>query len=358
MLDDAMSPVYRNAMLDDVQKGWVYSWHCVDHVGYANNPRRKAIGYGKVFEMYKRKLSETGSASDELNWHFHPLSFSRDPLQCATSYINSYDVLIQILCRRLIDEAWYPMVNRPGFHSERPDSHAFLEQWIPYDYANQSDSADNKQPDLSNGRLGDWRRAPKSWRGYHPHHDDYQMPGNCRRWSFRCMNVGTRIRTLTLDHVEEAFREAEENGSAILAFADHDYRDIRPDVAYVRQLLSAARPKYPHVTMRFSGALAAARAHTQTIEPTRHSPLALQVELQNNALSVRIKDGVLFGSQPFLALKTKGNEYHHDNLDVQIPGKLYTYALDAQTILPHDLAAIGVGAAGRDGSCDVKILKF
>src|SRR5688572_21869012 len=30
MLDEAMSPAFRNAMRDDADGGWVYSWHCLD----------------------------------------------------------------------------------------------------------------------------------------------------------------------------------------------------------------------------------------------------------------------------------------------------------------------------------------
>ena len=39
MLDDAMSPGFRQRMTDDSGGGWVYSWHVMDHVGYASNPR-------------------------------------------------------------------------------------------------------------------------------------------------------------------------------------------------------------------------------------------------------------------------------------------------------------------------------
>ena len=30
------------------------------------------------------------------------------------------------------------VVNRAGFHCERPDSHLFMEQWIPFDLSNMS----------------------------------------------------------------------------------------------------------------------------------------------------------------------------------------------------------------------------
>jgi len=234
MLLDLMSDGFRRRQVDDFGNGWVYSWHCMDHMHYSVNPRHKDVGYGNVFRFYRDIIKETGSDQDEINWHFHPRSITGNPLHAATSYLNSYPVLLEILCRRILEDGWFPTVNRPGFHSERPDSHAFLEQWIPYDYANQVHEAIGDQPDLINGRFGDWLRAPRSWRGYHPAFDDYQQEGTCKRTIFRCLNVGTRFRSLEESHVIEAFQESESSGCAVLAFADHDYRDIRVDVEEVR----------------------------------------------------------------------------------------------------------------------------
>ena len=259
MLDEAMSADFRRRTVDDFGNGWIYSWHCMDHMHYAKNPRHKDVGYGNVFRFYRDQLLEHGNQGDEINWHFHPVSVTRNPLHAATSYINSYHLLVEILSRRILEDAWFPVVNRPGFHAERPDAHAFLEQWIPFDYANQSHDDDVDQPDLSGGRFGDWKRAPRSWRGYRPHHDDYQRIGECRRMIFRCLNVGTRFRSLQPQHLHEAFTEAREHGSAILAFADHDYRDIRRDVEAVRLMIEGVRREYPDVRLCFSGAEAAAK---------------------------------------------------------------------------------------------------
>lgn len=130
MLEEILSQDFRQKMLDDFGLGWVYSWHCMDHVGFTENPRHKEYGYGSIYKHYRKKLDRSKSIRDELNWHFHPFSITRHPLHAATSYANSYHELIQIICRRILDEHWFPVVNRPGFHSERPDSHFFLEQWI------------------------------------------------------------------------------------------------------------------------------------------------------------------------------------------------------------------------------------
>lgn len=355
MLDEALSPRFRRETTDEAGRGWVYSWHCLDHLGYTANPRRKDLGYGKVFHFYRRVLAETGSFDDEINWHFHPLSLTREPLAAATSYSNSMDVLLSVLARRIIEDRWFPTTNRPGFHSERPDSNAFLEQWIPFDYANQSCVLSaSEQKDTHLGRFGDWRRAPLDWLGYHPHHDDYQVPGQCRRWIFRCLNVGTRLRQLTEADVHDAFRDALAQGSAILAFADHDYRDIRPDVRHVRKLLEKVGRDFPSVRLRFSGAEEAARRHTAALaNETSDAPPEFTIELDGNRVHARLVNGSLFGPQPFLAVKTRSGQYHHDNFDVVEPARHWTYVLDDQTLPLGEVDVVGVGGAGRCGGYGV-----
>ncbi|HWV40185.1 hypothetical protein [Pseudorhodoplanes sp.] len=354
MLDDAMSPDFRRKMVDGRGGGWVYSWHCMDHMYYAENPRSKDVGYGHVFRFYREMIAKTRSP-DELNWHFHPRSITGYPLHAATSFVNSYELLTEILCRRILEDGWFPVVNRPGFHAERPDSHAFLEQWIPFDYANQVHEDEVDQPDLAGGRFGDWRRAPHSWRGYRPHHDDYQVEGHCRRVIFRCLNVGTRLRSLLPHHVRQAFVEARDHGVAILSFADHDYRDIRPDVEAVRSMLRDAMGDFRDVELRFSGAEAAAR----DLLGVADAPMPELIIRRDGArVEVELKSGQIFGPQPFLALKLVDGCYRHDNLDLQTPGKAWSYILDDQTMPPDQVSEVAVGAAGRHGGFSVAKLKL
>ena len=353
MLDEILSDSFRLQSPDSYGKGWVYSWHCMDHMGFTSNPRNKDYGYGKIFGFYKSKLLELGDTSDEINWHFHPLSITRNPTHGATSYVNSYDVLIEIICRRILEDNWFPVVHRPGFHSERPDSHAFLEQWIPYDYANQFCEEDQDQPDANRGRFGDWGRSPSTWRGYHPSHDDYQELGKCRRLIFRCLNVGTRMRGLRREHVREAFIEANSKGSAILAFANHDWRDMKPDIKYVQQLLHDIKAEYPDVLIRYAGAEEAAMAINGYLDKTH---IELHLKLLENRIIVEVLKGEIFGPQPFLAIKSIAGIYYHDNLDVILPGKKWSYVLDEQTIPLTDIQMIGVASAGKFGKFSVVTL--
>ena len=346
---------FRKKYIDDSGEGWVYSWHCMDHMGLQDNPRHKDFGYGNVFRFYRNKLKALGNSKDELNWHFHPLSITRNPTHAATSYVNNYSLLINIISRRILEDNWFPVVNRPGFHSERPDSHAFLEQWIPFDYANQADEVPQDQPDALLGRFGDWTRAPKSWRGYYPSHDDYQKEGSCRRIIFRCLNVGTRLRSLTKNHVREAFVEANDFGSAILSFANHDWRDMQPDIEHVQNLLRSVKNEFSDVTIKYAGAEEAAILLLGLEE--KPAP-ELKIELLGNRLFVEVVIGEIFGPQPFLAVKTTQGDVFHDNFDVIIPRQKWTYIFDEQTLNLANISKIAAGTAGRYGKYCVVSLEI
>jgi hypothetical protein len=350
MLDQLLSEKFRQRVPDSYGNGWVYSWHCMDHMGFKENPRQKQYGYGEIFNYYYSKIRQGKVNNDEINWHFHPLSIKRKSTDAATSYLNNYDILLEILCRRILENEWFPTVNRPGFHSERPDSHGFLEQWIPYDYANQFCEMDQNQPDTGLGRFGDWRRSPKTWRGYHPSHDDYQIPGDCRRVIFRCLNIGTRMRLLSQTNVLEAFSEASKFSNSILAFANHDWRNMIKDIELIQEYLKMAGKKFPKIRIKYAGAEEAAVA----LHGNKNSPaLKFQVRLEVNRLYVQVLSGRMFGPQPFLAIQCKNGCYHHDNFDIISPNSIWTYIFDDQTIPITEIAKIGVASAGFYGGFDV-----
>lgn len=350
MHKNILSEKFRKTVTDDFGNGWVYSWHCVDHIGFKTNPRKKIYGYGKIFRFYKKLLKNNSCKNDEINWHFHPKSIKSNPTANATSYYNSIKEINSIISRRIIEDNWFPVVNRPGFHSIRPDSHLFLEQWIPYDYANQYYETKNDQKDLDHGRFGDWTRAPKSWIGYHPSIHDYQIKGNCRRKIFRCLNVGTRHKILKKRHINQAFSDAKIYKKAILCIVNHDYRDMTSDVLNTMKLIKEVKKKYKDVKVKYSGAEEAAT----DLENKRKKTFQFKLKIKLNRLIIEKKgEGKLFGSQPFLSIKSKKNQYFHDNLDIVKKDKIWSYVFDFQTINLNEVKSIGVGSAGRYGGFTV-----
>lgn len=350
MLHRMMAPEFRNRVPDSEGGGWVYNWFCVDHVGYAENPRRRDLGFNNIFDFYRDIIAQTGAHRDGLHFHFHPFPHNRRANSGATHWFAAAGSLYEILARRIIDRLWFPSSFRPGFHTERADSHHFLEQFLPFDFANQACDDDGSAfNDLSGGRYGDWRRAPVSWHPYRPSHDDYQKPGDCRRWIFRCLNMGMRIRMLDQAEVDRAFSEAREGRPVVLAFANHDHRDMTPDVLGVQDMLLKAQKTHPGVPFVYSEAREAARA---VLGLANEPKMSLDLQRDGNRLVITA-DQSTFGPQPFLALRTKAGTYHHDAFDFDQPFHRWTYTLDDQTFTPDALTHVGAASCDKAGNVAV-----
>ena len=243
--------------------------------------------------------------------------------RCATSYANSPE-LYQILCRKIIERNYFPSVFRAGFQAERPDSNLFLEQWIPFDITNMS-TKNNKDLDMSLdfklGRSGDWRRAPKDWSIYHPSHDDYQKPGNCRRWIGRALNVMNRIASVNQKEIDKAFAQANRTGYALVGFASHDFRDLEFEVKYLNNLIKKSHKKFNNVKYKFSEAKNAFSHLAKLKEKTNLKPLKFKIKYYKKTkkdfarLTIKVTQGDVFGPQPFLAIKTKKGRFINDNFD-------------------------------------------
>ena len=351
MNDVLFSDAYRSRFVDDVGEKWRISWFCMDHLFFPSNPRNRHVGLGQIHDYYNRRVAGNPSISDEIQFHFHPRSIANDPIASTTSYGNSYPELLSTLAFRLINFGWFPVAFRPGFHSIRPDSHLFLEQWFPIDFSNQFHEEESSQPDLSGGRFGDWRFAPASWRGYHPSLVDYQKPGELRRRTFRCLNLGTRHRLLSKQHVRQAFTEAMELGAAVLAFTDHDFRDIRPDIEKVNSWLDELRSEFPTAEVRFATASEVGRIFAE-----EQPDIGFSVNLEAKRLEVRLEGGSPFSHQPFLAIKTTEDTYHSDNFDRSARRGEWHYTFDETTFPLSSVAQIGVAMTGENASVHTVVI--
>jgi SAM-dependent methyltransferase len=357
MLDRILDLSFRNQYTDSFGNGWIYNWHIIDHVGFEHNRRSKALGYQTVFNYYLDKLAATNSTQDSLQWHFHPIPFNKEVHLCATSYLNSYHELSQVIARRLIDKNWFPVVNRAGFHTVRPDSNWWLEQWIPFDASNQSiDELGNTFADTANGRYGDWRGAPSDWSIYNPDLYDWRKKGSLKRSISRCLNMKTRFRNITVLEFEKAFARARDTQEDVyVGITNHDFREMSTEIHDVYLSLVEASEKFPDVSFRFNDAISAFRdcLNYQVIEVTTNA-IALDIKIKKSTLVVRIKNGKVFGSQPFLALKTKQQTYHTDNFDFgPIDSQEYYYTFDISTFELQDLETIAVAANDSYGNTSI-----
>lgn len=364
MLDELMSPGFRNCFRDSSGNPWRFSWHCLDHVGFEYNPRRRDMGYHNIFDYYQSLLKRNNEFGDDIQWHFHPMSTYRDAHRCATSFINSPE-LYQILTRRIIERNWFPSVFRAGFQAERPDSNWFLEQWIPFDLSNMSmdDNSDlDAQIDFKNGRSGNWRGAPSDWSVYNPDHDHYQKKGNCRRFIGRSLNILNRIGSINEVEVEKAFVKAQSGEDVLLGISSHDFRDLRTEVKYVDALIKNVSKKYKNIEFFYSTGLEAFRA--VIYKGIIGQPLDLRIDFhsspENDVPHIKVKriNGQVFGPQPFLAIQTKSRRFIHDNLDIIDIGNEWGYAFHGDTLPLDDVEKIGLAANDKFGHTFVKTIKL
>lgn len=358
MLDEITSDNFRNKVIDSFGGGWVYNWFCVDHVGYnGQNPRRRDLGFHNIFDHYRNYNRRNKLDSDSIQWHFHPVAIQADAHRSGTNYVSSA-LPFEILARKIIDRNWFPSAYRPGFHTERPDSHWFLEQWIPFDYANQSmRHGTTDQPDLQFGRFGNWSRATKEWELYHPDHDDYQIAGNCRRWIARCLNFGTRANEITMADIEDGFKRAQLGQPALLSVTNHDHRDMKSQIDWLREMIRSVAEKYPTVKFKFCSANEAMR---KTIGIKKLQDIRFEVKIEQkeeiDSATVLMKAKTdIFGPQPFFAIKTRSNKYLWQNLDF-VEKNVWSYTFDFNTIGLNAVEKIGIAANTAEGLSEVIVI--
>lgn len=350
MLYRILSLEFRNKYKDSFGNGWIFNWHIMDHVGFTTNPRHRDMGFLNIFDHYELILAETGSDKmDEINWHFHPVSFTKQANVSATSYENCYDTIHQILTRRLIEKSWFPIVNRAGMHTERPDSNWFLEQWMPFDASNQSINDDDY---TGNGRFGDWKGAPDDWSIYHPDIYDWRREGACNRYIARCLNLKTRFRNINKEELNKAFIKARETKSNVyLGITDHDFREISVEIASFYQMLLEVHSKFEDIDFKFSKSTIAFKEVLGLPEDKR---IDMDAVIIGNLLKIEFVQGEPFGPQPYLAIKTKSGEYRHDNMDFGEFKKVYFYTFDEETTNLDDVDSLVVASNDRYGNQCIK----
>lgn len=361
MLNGVMSDKFRNALVDSYGGGWIFNWHIMDHVGFETNERNRDLGYSKVFDHYQKIIEHTNSYQDKIHWHFHPISFFREAHICATSYENSYPEIHQVLCRRLIDKGWFPKVNRAGFHTERPDSNWFLEQWIPFDPSNQAieESKEQIQKDAINGRFGDWNGATTDWDLYHPDIYDWRKKGNSNRVIARVLNLKSRLREITDLELEKAFLKAKNGENVYLGVTNHDWRDMSVEINVFRKMISMVSSKFPNVKYKFSESVEAFRAVLgYNLEDVKNNCVDFNSTTDGNVIKVLLSQGELFGPQPYLAIKTVKGDYFHDNFDFGKFKKEYFYTFDRHTVPIEMIEKVSIASNDKYGNTCVNTIIF
>ena len=193
--------------------------------------------------------------------------------------LNFYPLHYKSLCYRIIDCLNFPSVFRPGFHIERTDLNLFLEQWIPFDYGNQNSNDDRP---TNSGRFHNWDGATKEWEVYNPSIKDPRKPGALSRSIARTLNIGTDFNCLTEDEIYKAFKRCQKGLPTILAYTDHDHRDMVSEIEdVVAKILYIHGEFKEHIDLKFTNAVDAMRLYRNIKE---EKPIEFNVSLKNKML--------------------------------------------------------------------------
>ena len=182
------------------------------------------------------------------------------------------------------------------------------------------------------------------------------------RLTTKCLNVGTRFKLLTDKEIELAFQDALENGSAILSFTNHDFRDMSIDIEDTYNRINQIHKKYQNISTINSDAVVAMREvfYRNEYKKKEGVKINLEVVVENSVskIIVSLDKGEVFGSQPYLAIKTKGGRYYHDNFNERSSQNEWEYVLDEYTIPLSTIKKIAVASNDCYGNQDIRSIEF
>ena len=69
-----------------------------------------------------------------------------------------------------------------------------------------------------------------------------------------------------------------------------------------------------------------------------------------------MKQGSIFGPQPYLAIKTKSDRFIHENFDLVTLEKTWAYTFDDESVKPEDVSVIGIASNDKYGNTAIEII--
>jgi hypothetical protein len=173
-----------------------------------------------------------------------------------------------------------------------------------------------------------------------------------KRYIARCLNLGSRLRSITHKEIYSAFSRADSGKKTILSITNHDEREMRNDINQFMQDVRDVQKDFSNVKICHANAVEAVR-FVESIpyeEPTK-----LKITLIDNLITISANKAV-WGAQPYFCFHTKDDRYIHENLDFQ--GDLtWSYVFDVETIELSNIKSIGVAANDHFANTSVYRIK-
>ncbi|MDD5145719.1 MAG: hypothetical protein PHF44_02665 [Candidatus Pacebacteria bacterium] len=345
---------FRNQYKDSFGGAFKISWFFLNWTGFKTNPVKRDFGYHKIQDHYIKKWGDKiRQYGDGIYWHYHHPSKNGVGNEWNIDWFSNNEYF-NILNRMVIDRKYFPSVFRAGGTIENNDSSLWLEQWIPFDYSSRASKNINWQKKEADGRLlkevCDWTEAPRKWGFYNPSSKNYQKEGCLKRKIFRCLDFNSSVHSIQDSEIGEAFLEAEKGKDVVLAFFDHDFRDIAKNIAFLFfPKLKKIASMHPKIKFKYENAKNAA---TSIINENKKEKINFKVKILNLKLIIS-SNSEIFGSQPYLAIKFGENNYKHYSLDV-IGKNIWQHALE----YPKKKIIFGIAANNNLGENKVLLYKY
>ena len=93
------------------------------------------------------------------------------------------------------------------------------------------------------------------------------------------------------------------------------------------------------------------------LENKKHCEINMELKKVNEKAHVlMVQSNIdIFGSQPYLSIKTFDGKYFYDNFDFQIPKRKWTYSFDEETLPIELVDKIGVATNNSIGQTSVEV---
>ena len=298
VMEERWRDKYRDSSGDRLKVTWFIMSH--ELFRYADNGGCTAI-YDAMMK-YKDRLEEFG---DELGWHYHHAdwydadgdgksAWSQITTFDGTAYTHGTDreIAENMLNCLLTERGFFPAVFRSGWTWENKDLSRWLDEIFPYDFsAYPPNRGTDKRNDPIRNRY-DWTKAPRGYSGYHPGRDDYQKPGDLKRWIFRTVSPNNE------HEWKRIIRAAQEQGNQILCYTTHSFDNLTIDIdRFLPTLLGLCRSS--GVKVRFATAAEAGAGISETsalADPT------ITISPQGDSLTITAQ-GVVYQNIPYCVLR-------------------------------------------------------
>jgi hypothetical protein len=165
------------------------------------------------------------------------------------------------------------------------------------------------------------------------------------------LNLGARSAVLDQEEINKAFVDVKKGKKAILAFTNHDYRNMVPDINETHQMLTKASEKYG-VQFKY---LDAKNAFRKSMKLKKRKKLNFKLKIKKNFIEI-ISSHKTFGCQPFLAIQGKNRKFYHENFSIIKPHEKWHYYFDDHSLRLNNIKNFGF--ASNDDYGNTTIIKI